>query len=628
MRFLVTGVNGFVGQYLCAELLRQGQSVRAAVRSASPLVGNIEVAVVGAIDGETNWADALREVDVVIHLAARVHVMQDAAADPLAEFIKVNTQGTANLASQAAVAGVKRFIYVSSIKVNGEQTTEAHPFTESDKPNPQDAYAISKWQAEQALQHVAQETGLEVVIVRPPLVYGPGVKGNFARLLSSVQKGIPLPFASIRNKRSLIYLGNLVDVLIACASHPAAAGKTYLVRDGEDISTSDLVRQMATCLGRPARLFSLPINLLRRLGKLSGKLESVERLARSLCINDNLICKELEWDPNFSLQQGLQVTADWYKAQHSFSNIPSLNKRPANNNVYCNVSIVIVNYNAGEILLECVASAWQQAEQVIVVDNASADNSIAALKNTFPATRIICNERNLGFAKACNMGAQIAVGNHIFFLNPDCILEHNAVSALVRAANSAPDVSMAGGLLTCPDGIEQVGGRRAVPTPWRSFVRAFGLSTLGNRYPKLFADFALHKQPLPDHPTEVEAISGACMLIRRDALEDIGLLDEAYFMHCEDLDWCMRFRQKGWKILFVPEARMIHHKGHCSKSRPIFVEWHKHKGMIRFYHKFFRRQYPGVLMGLVTVGVWTRFITITGYYLMDRLLRKLGLRRG
>ncbi|MFZ2301194.1 MAG: SDR family oxidoreductase [Gallionella sp.] len=309
MKFLITGANGFVGRYLCAELIRQGHTVRAAVRSAAPLTNPIEVSVVGAIDGETNWADALREIDVVIHLAARVHVMKDEASDSLAEFLKVNTQGTANLASQAAVAGVKRLVYVSSIKVNGEQTTKTRPFTESDKPNPQDAYAVSKWQAEQALQRIAHETGLEIVIVRPPLVYGPGVKGNFARLLATVKKGIPMPLASVHNKRSLIYLGNLADALIACANHPSAAGKTYLVRDGEDISTPDLVRQIAMSLGKPARLFPLPTGLLLGLGGLFGKSEAIRRMAGSLCVNDDLIRKELGWKPGVTLQQGVQETA-------------------------------------------------------------------------------------------------------------------------------------------------------------------------------------------------------------------------------------------------------------------------------------------------------------------------------
>ena len=624
---LVTGANGFIGQPLCREMLRQGWQVRAAVRAPCEFPVAVETVSVGAIDGETNWADALRDIDVVIHLAARVHVMEDTAADPLAEFLKVNTQGTANLARQAAAAGVKRLVYVSTIKVNGEQTTETQPFVESGEPNPQDAYSISKWQAEQALHGVARETGLEVVILRPPLVYGPSVKGNFIRLLEAIDKGIPLPLAGVRNKRSLIYLDNLAGALIVCARHPAAAGKTYLVRDGADVSIPELVRQIAAGLGTSPGLFPFPVMLLRVLGGLFGKPESAERLLGSLRINDDLIRRELGWKPEFTLRQGLQVTADWHKAQCYLPGITYLKKRSGAAEAHCNVSIVIVNYNAGGILLECIASAQRQAEQIIVVDNASTDNSIAALQNAFPAVRLICNERNLGFAAACNLGAQIADGDHVLFLNPDCILEANAIPVLVAAVHSADAIGMVGGLLTDPGGAEQSGGRRAVPTPWRSFVKAFGLSALGNRYPGLFSDFMLHKQPLPDHPIEVEAISGACMLARRDALEKVGLLDEGYFMHCEDLDWCMRFRQQGWKILFVPDARMVHYKGYCSRSRPIFVEWNKHKGMIRFYRKFFRRQYPGLLMGLVVAGVWLRFVAIAAYYLTNRLLHRPAARR-
>ncbi len=638
MNYLITGANGFIGKRLCAELLRQGHSVRAEVRSANSQTGIAEEVVVGSIDAETDWAEALRGVDIVIHLAARVHVMNETAADPLGEFLKINMQGTANLAYQAAAAGVKRLVYVSSIKVNGEVTLSPSPsprggggqnfFTEADAPLPQDPYGVSKWQAEQALQRIARDTGLEVVIVRPPLVYGPDVKGNFIRLLATIDQGIPLPLANVYNKRSMIYLDNLVDALIACASHSAAAGKTYLVRDGEDISTPDLVRQIAIGLERPARLFPIPVWLLRGLGRIFGKPESVERLVGSLCINDELIRKELGWKPRFTLQQGLRATTAWYKKQHNRSGITHLKKRSTNTHTECNASVVIVNYNAGKKLLECVAQALQQVEQVIVVDNASSDSSITELRSTYPATQIICNEQNLGFATACNLGAQIADDDHILFLNPDCILEPGAISALVRAVESAPDVGMAGGLLTNPDGTEQVGARRAVPTPWRSFVRAFGFSSLCNRYPRLFDDFALHKRPLPDHPVEVEAISGACMMVRRGVMEEIGLLDEGYFMHCEDLDWCMRIRQSGRKILFVPDARIVHDKGHCSKVRPIFVEWHKHKGMMRFYLKFFRHQYPGLLMCAVATGVWMRFTAITFCYLIERLLRKFGLRCG
>lgn len=316
MRFLITGANGFVGQSLCAKLLRQGQSVRAAVRSASPSIDTIEVVAVGTIDGETDWTDALYGVDVVIHLAARVHVMKDVSVDPLAEFRKINVAGTEQLARCAAKSGAKRFVYVSSIKVNGEQTSATQPFTELDEANPQDPYGISKWQAEQALQRIAQETGLEVVIVRPPLVYGHSVKGNFIRLLALVDKGIPLPLASVRNLRSLVYVENLVDALIVCASHPAAAGQTYLVSDGEDISIPDLLRQLGAVIGHPACLFPFPSALLKLAGCLTGKGEQVERLLGSLRVDSSKICRELNWTPPYTLEQGLRATADWYRAAH------------------------------------------------------------------------------------------------------------------------------------------------------------------------------------------------------------------------------------------------------------------------------------------------------------------------
>lgn len=317
MRFLITGANGFVGKPLCAELRRQGHSVRAALRSASTPVEDVEVVVTGAIDGETDWADALLGVDVVIHLAARVHVMKETAADPLAEFLKVNLHGTANLAQQAARAGVKRLVYVSSIKVNGERTTESRPFVESDEPDPQDAYGVSKWQAEQALRRIAHETGLQVVIVRPPLVYGPGVKGNFISLLAAIDKGIPLPLAGANNARSLVYVGNLVDALIVCATHPASAGQVYLVRDGEDVSTAMLVDEIAGALGRSNHSFYFPPGLLRAAAAVLGRSEQIARLFGSLRVSDAKIRSELGWVPPYALEQGLRATADWFRSQAS-----------------------------------------------------------------------------------------------------------------------------------------------------------------------------------------------------------------------------------------------------------------------------------------------------------------------
>jgi len=313
MKFMISGAGGFVGKALCAELFRRGQSVSAAVRSEKSLIENIEVIIVGAIDSETKWADALCDVDVVIHLAARVHVMREQAADPLAEFLQVNLHGTSNLARQAACFGVKRFVYVSTIKVNGEQTSATQSFTELDEPSPQDFYSISKWQAEQALWRIAQETGLEIVVVRPPLVYGPGVKGNFAQMLALIAKRFPLPLASVYNRRSLIYVENLVDALIVCATHPVAAGQTYLVCDGEDISTPDLLRQLGDAMGCPAHILPFPPSWLRMLGKLSGKSEQVERLLGSLQVDSGKIRRDLNWVPPYIMQQGLQATAESHR---------------------------------------------------------------------------------------------------------------------------------------------------------------------------------------------------------------------------------------------------------------------------------------------------------------------------
>ena len=291
------------------------------------------------------------------------------------------------------------------------------------------------------------------------------------------------------------------------------------------------------------------------------------------------------------------------------------------------VSVIIVNYNAGALLSDCVASALDQSAEIIIVDNASADLSTDTVTAQWPHIRIIRNDSNLGFAAACNIGAKAATGNHFLFLNPDCVLAPDAVQRMLEVADSTENVGMVGGLLVDPDGTEQGGGRRAVPTPWRSLVRATGLSRFANRWPRLFYDFYLHKQPLPASPIEVEAISGACMLVPRHAMEKAGLWDEAYFLHCEDLDLCMRFRGMGLKILFVPSAKVVHEKGACSHHRPIFVEWHKHKGMLRFYRKFFRHQYPGVLMSLVTVGVWLRFGLVFTYYSSRHIRRKLGFVR-
>ena len=316
MKVLVTGASGFVGKTLCAHLASLHFDVVATVQNLPDTsVPGMEYRIVTEMSSTTDWSDALANVQTVIHCAARVHVMHDHAQDPLTEFRRVNTLGTETLARAAAHCGVKRLIFLSSIKVNGESTLPLSPFDEASPAKPQDSYAISKWEAEQALTQIATETGLEVVTLRCPLVYGPGVKGNFLRLLQAVDHGIPLPLALAKNRRSLIYLDNLTNAIATCLTHPAAARKTYLVSDGEDVSTAELIARIAQALGKPSRLWPCPLGLMELAGRMTGKSDEIARLLGSLCIDSSRICSELDWRPPYTLEQGLAETAQWLHGQ-------------------------------------------------------------------------------------------------------------------------------------------------------------------------------------------------------------------------------------------------------------------------------------------------------------------------
>jgi UDP-glucose 4-epimerase len=303
MNIAVTGASGFVGRALCSYLSVHPHIVFPVVRSASGMDGEI---VAGALEASPNWTLGLGTCHAVVHLAARVHVMDDTARDPLALYRATNTEATLNLARQAAQAGVKRFVFISTIKVNGEGRDAA--YRETDAPEPEDAYAISKWEAEQGLWRISQETGLEVVILRPPLVYGPGVKANFQRLLRTVARGWPLPLGAIQNRRSLLYLGNFVDAIRLCVEHPAAAGQTFLLDDGAAVSTPDLIRAIAHAMGRPVRMLRVPVRALEVIGGLLGKRAAVARLTSSLWVDSSFIRSRLNWTPPYSLDAGLAAT--------------------------------------------------------------------------------------------------------------------------------------------------------------------------------------------------------------------------------------------------------------------------------------------------------------------------------
>lgn len=323
---LVTGVNGFVGQPLCKRLVSEGLKVVGTVRAkerTSEVPSGVDAVPIGLIGPDTDWSKALDGIDTVVHLAARVHVMNDTVADPLAAFRQVNVAGTEKLARMAANVGVRRFIYISSIKVNGENTglrTEGRglSFSEEDAPAPQDLYGISKWEAEQTLNHIATETGLEVVILRPPLVYGPYVKANFLRLLKLTKLGLTLPFGGLCNQRSMIYVENLVDAIMTCLEHPEAAGETFFVSDGVDISTSQLIRMIASSMGKKPMFMPFPPILLNMLGKVTGKSAEVERLTGSLCMDSSKIRRILDWEPPFTMEEGIRETVRWF-AESSYN---------------------------------------------------------------------------------------------------------------------------------------------------------------------------------------------------------------------------------------------------------------------------------------------------------------------
>ena len=315
-RVLVTGAHGFVGQALCETLTSSAWSVRRAVRRQ--IAGGDFV--VGDVGPESDWLQVVAGVDCVVHLIARTHIMHDESLNPLDAYRHINVAATLRLAKTAASQGVRRFVFMSSIKVNGEWTSE-HPVTEKDTPQPRDAYGISKHEAEQALWQIAKETGLEVTVLRPPLVYGPGVKANFLRLMQLVARRRPLPLASIDNRRSLIYVCNLVDAIVACMEHPQAAGNTYLVSDSEAVSTPELVRQIATALGVEARLLSLPTGLLGLGAKLLRRDAEWQRIGGSLQIDSSKIRDELNWKPPFTMAQGLAQTAQWYHSQFPLKSI-------------------------------------------------------------------------------------------------------------------------------------------------------------------------------------------------------------------------------------------------------------------------------------------------------------------
>ena len=310
LRILVTGATGFVGSAVLARAaLDPTLQLRGAVRRAVTLADGVEPVAIGDLAPVTNWAQAVSGIDAIVHTAARVHQTRDSAADPLAEYRRINVASTVNLARQAVEAGVRRFVFLSSIKVNGERTLPGRSFTADDVPAPIDPYGISKLEAEHALRELSQEFGMEMVIVRPVLIYGPGVKANFLSMMRWIDRGIPLPLGAIPNQRSFVALENLVDLIMTCLHHPAAANQTFLVGDGEDLSTTELLRRTAASMGRRSRLIPVPASALRTVARLLGRGDFAQRLCDSLQVDISKTRELLGWAPPVTVHDALKRTA-------------------------------------------------------------------------------------------------------------------------------------------------------------------------------------------------------------------------------------------------------------------------------------------------------------------------------
>ncbi|MCF6250293.1 MAG: SDR family oxidoreductase [Methylococcaceae bacterium] len=313
MKILITGATGFVGKRLCNELQNDNHEVYVAIRKKTEsVVEKIYQFEIGDLSAEIDWSKVLQGVEVVVHTAARVHIMNDSVVDPITEFRRVNTAATLTLARQAATSGVKRFIFISSIKVNGEMTKPNHPFQPDDAFIPVDPYALSKYEAEQGLLKVAEETRMELVIIRPPLVYGAGVRANFASMMKWIKIGIPLPLGAVRNQRSFVALDNLVSFIIHCIDHPKAANEIFLISDGEDVSTTELLRKVAKVFGQKAFLLPVPITWMRLVATLMGKSDVTNRLFGSLQVDSSKVYELLGWKQVITMDEQLKKTADAY----------------------------------------------------------------------------------------------------------------------------------------------------------------------------------------------------------------------------------------------------------------------------------------------------------------------------
>ncbi|MBY0431902.1 MAG: NAD-dependent epimerase/dehydratase family protein [Rhodospirillales bacterium] len=626
-RVLVTGATGFIGRAVCRHLAETGWEVVAAVRSPQASIpGAARVVWVGEVDQDTDWGAALDGVRAVVHLTSPAHILRAPTPEMRETLHTVNVLGSRCLAEAAAAAGVRHFVHLSTIKVNGEDTEPGHPFTEAMAPRPRDPYGQSKWETEQILHAVAASTGLSLTILRPPLVYGPGVKGNLLGLVKACSLGLPLPLGGARNRRSLLNVDNLADAIATCLKAPEiAAGKTYVLRDGRDISTAELVAMIGRNLPKPPCLPAVPEGMMMLAGRLFGLQSQVQRLLGSLTIDDAGIRAELGWVPPRGIEDGIAAMVGSFLAEQVRGSRPPpvvFQSRPA----IPGVSAVVVSYNNSDLAAMLIAAlADPTLVELIVVNNGNDPatlREVKALARRDSRMRLVSGHGNVGFATGCNIGAALARGEFLLLLNPDCFIEAGTLERLVVQLGGLAGPWIAGVRLANADGSEQKGARRNLGTPFQWLVEAFRFDKLpwGGRMPQRVN---MNEEPLPSSVTAVPAISGAFMFMPRPVYEQVGGMDQRYFLHFEDLDFCIEVRQAGGKIFFCPDITLLHKKSQ-SKASPLFVEAHKCRSMRIYFLKHFAAGSPKATVmavwALLSAGLIVRglYRNVCGWW-SDRL---------
>lgn len=601
MRVLVTGATGFIGRALCRSLGERGHSVFAAVRlTAVPPPGTIP-RWVGDLRGPVDWSAALQGIDAVVHLSGYVHI-EEADADLLAAR-RVNVEATASLARQALAAGVRSFVFASSIKVYGDYE-RGHPFDESDAPAPDDAYGQSKWEAEQTLAEVVRGSAMAVCILRLPLVHGPGVKANLRRFMRLVDGPWPLPLGSATNERSMLGTGNLADAVDRWLQVGRPGVACYVMRDRDDLSISDFSRLVRRELDRPERLLSVPRQILKAAFAAIGRHDIGNRLFDSLRVDDAAIRRELEWAPAISSETGIAAMVGAYRRTDGREDRPRSPANPASaeRETKPGVSVVTVSYRTGPSLELSIERALAEAEviQVIVTDNGNPPATVERLRAWSardPRLVLITGHGNVGFAAGCNLGASYATGSHILLLNPDCLLEPGAVRELLDQMARRYEPWVATVRLVGADGREQRGSRRNLATPLTCLIEGLGLYCLSR--PLRRWRLNLTDCPLPKQIAPVPAISGAFMLMPESTFRLLRGMDERYFLHVEDLDFCYRLAEAGGTAWFEPRRSCVHLKG-TSDMPKLFVEFHKARGLQRYFTTHFVRRQSALLIH----GTW------------------------